>query len=178
VVLTVFGVMLYFSLWMALVVVAGVVIMVLVTKKIGGNSAGYFIKQQKAIGRLEGYVQEMMSGQKVVKVFCHEKKSQEDFNKVNEALFGETYRANKYANMLMPLLNNIGNVLYVLVAMTGGLLLLYKVPNVSLSGMAIGISIVVLVLFLFLGAQSRRQMHRRFLKHSSPKSGGNQHVSS
>ena len=142
-VMTVFGLMVYYSLWMALVVVVGVVFMVTVTKKVGGNSAKYFIRQQAALGRTEGFVEEMMNGQKVVKVFCHEEESKADFDKINDGLFRDAERANRYANMLMPILGNIGNVLYVAVALTGGLLLLAGVPNVSISGLALSISIVV-----------------------------------
>ena len=143
IVLTVFVIMLYYSVWLTLLVVAGVVAMVLVTKKIGGKSAGYFVKQQKTLGKVEGYIEEMMNGQKVVKVFCHEKESEQKFDEINEELFHDADSANRFANMLMPILNNIGNVLYVLVAMAGGLMLLFRVPNVSLSGLAFGISIAV-----------------------------------
>ena len=142
-VMTVLGLMVYYSLWMALVVVVGVVFMVTVTKKVGGNSAKYFIRQQAALGRTEGFVEEMMNGQKVIKVFCHEEESKADFDKINDGLFRDAERANRYANMLMPILGNIGNVLYVAVALTGGLLLLAGVPNVSISGLALSISIVV-----------------------------------
>lgn len=142
-VLTVFSIMLYFSLWLTLVVIVGVVFMFIVTKKIGGNSAKYFIRQQTSLGKAEGYIEEIMNGQKVVQVFCHERECEEAFDEINEKLFSDSESANKFANMLMPILNNIGNVLYVTVALTGGILLLAKAPNVSLSGMAIGISIVV-----------------------------------
>ncbi len=142
-IVTVFGIMVYYSLWLTLVVVVGVVFMVLVTKKVGGGSAKYFIRQQKAIARTEGFVEEMMNGQKVVKVFCHEKEAQRDFDEVNDALFEDSEKTNRYANMLMPILNNIGNVLYVIVALAGGLLLLNGVLNVSVSGLAMSISIVV-----------------------------------
>ena len=142
-IVTVFGIMVYYSLWLTLVVVVGVVFMVLVTKMVGGGSAKYFIRQQKAIARTEGFVEEMMNGQKVVKVFCHEKEAQRDFDEVNDALFEDSEKANRYANMLMPILNNIGNVLYVIVALAGGLLLLNGVLNVSVSGLAMSISIVV-----------------------------------
>lgn len=142
-VLTIFSIMLYYSVWLTIVVVIGVVFMVLVTKKIGGNSAKYFIRQQIALGKAEGFVEEMMNGQKVVKVFCHEEESKSDFDCYNDALFHDAQQANKFANTLMPILNNIGNVLYVIVALVGGILLLSNVPNVSISGMAISISIVV-----------------------------------
>lgn len=142
-VITVFGIMLYYSLWMSLVIVAGVIIMLRVIKKVGGNSAKYFIRQQESIGKVEGYIEEMMNGQKVVKVFCHEEESKADFDALNEELFGVSERANKYANTLGPILNNIGNLLYVAVTLVGGLFLMLKVPNVSISGLPFAISIIV-----------------------------------
>lgn len=142
-VITVYSIMLYFCVWLALVVAVGVVIMVLVTEKIGGGSARYFVSQQQALGKEEGYIEEIMNGQKVVKVFCHEEECIADFDKINEMLFRESEKANKYANILGPILNNIGNVLYVIVAIAGGFLLINGVPNLSLSGMAISISVVV-----------------------------------
>ena len=113
-------VMLYLSIWLFLIILLGVVAMIFVTKKIGGGSAKYFIKQQKTIGKTEGFIEEMMNGQKVVKVFCHEKQSEADFDKVNDALCSDATKANRYANILMPIMGNIGNILYVLVAVTGG----------------------------------------------------------
>ena len=142
-VLTVFSIMLYFSVWMTIVVVCGVILMFFVTKKVGGNSAKYFVRQQVALGKVEGFVEEIMNGQKVVHVFCHERESEADFDRLNEELFHDAENANKFANILMPVLGNIGNILYVAVALTGGILLLSKAPNLSISGMAIGISIVV-----------------------------------
>lgn len=142
-VLTVFSIMVYYSLWLTLVVVAGVVIMILVTKKVGGGSAKYFIRQQQAIGRTEGFVEEMMNGQKVVKVFCHERAAEKSFDEINDALYSDSRNANRYANMLMPILNNIGNVLYVVVALVGGIMLISGMPNVSVSGLAFSISITV-----------------------------------
>lgn len=142
-IITVISIMLYYSLWLALVVVIGVVAMVFVVKKIGGQSSKFFIRQQQAIGRTEGFMEEMMNGQKVVKVFCHEKEAQEQFDQVNDELFYNSEKANRYANMLMPILGNIGNVLYVCVAIVGGVLLTAGAPNVSISGLAFSISIVV-----------------------------------
>ena len=142
-VITIFSIMMYYSIWLTLVVIAGVAVMLLVTKKIGGNSARYFIRQQQSLGEVGGFVEEMMNGQKVVKVFCHERESIADFDKVNDELFRNAEQANKYANTLAPILNNIGNVLYVIVALTGGLLLLAGAPNLSLSGLAFSISIAV-----------------------------------
>ena len=141
--LTVFGIMVYYSIWLALVVVAGVIIMFFVTRYVSGYSSRYFLKQQEAIARTEGFMEEMMNGQKVIKVFCHEEGAKEDFDKVNDELFGNAEKAHRYANILMPLLANIGNVMYVIVALVGGALLLNGAPNFSISGMAFSISIVV-----------------------------------
>ncbi|WP_455715898.1 ABC transporter ATP-binding protein [Anaerosporobacter sp.] len=143
VVLTVFCIMMYYSIWLTLVVLVGVIIMMILTKKVGGNSAKYFIRQQMALGEVEGFVEEMMNGQKVIKVFCHEEESKDGFDKINDKLFENSQLANKYANTLGPLLNNIGNILYVVVALSGGLLLLSKAPNLSISGLPFAISIVV-----------------------------------
>jgi ATP-binding cassette subfamily B multidrug efflux pump len=143
VVLTVFCIMIYYCLWLTLVVIAGVAVMLVVTKKVGGGSAKYFIRQQKALGHMEGFVEEMMNGQKVIKVFCHEDESKADFDRINEALYNDSRSANRYANILGPILNNIGNVLYVIVAFTGGTLLILGAKNLSISGLAMGISIVV-----------------------------------
>jgi len=142
-VLTIFGIMLYYSLWLTLVVLVGVACMLIVTKKVGGNSKKYFVRQQIALGKTEGFVEEIMNGQKVVKVFCHEEESQRDFDRLNEELRASAEQANRFANILMPVLNNIGNVLYVLVAIAGGFLLLRGANNVSISGLAFSISIVV-----------------------------------
>ena len=142
-VITIFGIMIYYCVWLTIVVLIGVVLMLFITGKIGGGSAKYFFRQQIALGKVEGFAEEMMNGQKVIKVFCHEKESEADFGRLNDQLFEESVRANKYANMLGPILNNIGNVLYVVVAVTGGILLALGVPNLSLSGLPIGISIVV-----------------------------------
>lgn len=143
IVLTVLMIMLYFCFWLTLLVLLGVTVMMLVSKKVGGGSAKYFVRQQTSMGRAEGFIQEMMNGMKVVKVFCHEKKSADDFDKINDALYEDSRRAHEYASMLGPIIINIGNVLYVLTAIVGGILILAKVPNVSLSMMPLGISILV-----------------------------------
>ena len=143
IVLVVFAIMLYFSVWMTLVLVVGVVAMFYVTKVVGGGSARYFVKQQKSLAGTEGIVQEMMNGQKVVKVFCHERQSIEAFKKLNDELRENSRRANAYANILGPIMNNIGNILYVVMALAGGVFLLSGVPNVSLSGKAFSISVLV-----------------------------------
>ncbi len=143
IVVTVFFIMMSYSIWITLVVIIGVFFLFLVTKKVGGGSAKYFIRQQKAIGKTEGFIQEIMNGQKVVKVFCHEDKSIEDFDKVNNSLYEDSKRAHAYANILGPINMNIGNILYVIIATVGGLLLLANVPNFSLSGKALSLSIVI-----------------------------------
>lgn len=143
VVICVFFVMIYYSLWMTLVLMIGVAAMMMVTKKIGGGSAKYFIRQQESLGRAEGFAQEMMNGQKIIKVFSHEEECKADFDKINNALCDDSCRANAYANVLGPIIGNIGNILYVLIAVAGGIFLALKVPNVSLSGAILDISIVV-----------------------------------
>ncbi|MBR0085961.1 MAG: ABC transporter ATP-binding protein [Lachnospiraceae bacterium] len=143
VVLVVLGVMLYFSVWMTLVVVVGIVFMVIVTRKAGGGSAKYFRKQQIALGKAEGFVQEMMNGQKVIKVFNREEECTKEFEKINGELCEVGRKANTYANILGPIIGNIGNILYVIVAVVGGILLINHVPNLSISGMAFTISIAV-----------------------------------
>ena len=141
--LAVLGIMLYYSVWLTLVVVVGMILITFIAKTIGGKSGKYFIAQQKAIGKTEGFIEEAMNGQKVVKVFTHEEKTMEEFNSINDYLFEQSEKANKYANMLMPILHNIGNVMYVIVAFIGGLLLTLNAKNISISGLAISISIVV-----------------------------------
>ena len=142
-VITILVIMLYYCLWMTLIVLLGVIVMLMITKRVGGNSAKFFFSQQNALGKVEGFVEEMMNGQKVIKVFYHEDESEADFEKLNEQLFQESERANRYANILIPILNNIGNVLYVVVAATGGILLIFRLPNLSFSGLGLSISIVI-----------------------------------
>ena len=143
VLLTVLGIMIYYSLWLTGVVLAGCVIMFFITKNFGSKSSRFFIKQQQTLGATEGYIEEMMTGQKVIKVFNHEEDAIAGFDEVNNAWFEASRKANTFANILMPILHNMGNILYVLIALTGGILLYLKTPNVSLSGMALDISIVV-----------------------------------
>jgi len=142
-VISVFSIMMYYSVWMTMVIVIGVFFMVKVAKRVGGGSAKYFVRQQMALGRTEGYVEEMMNGLKVVKVFCHEEESEKEFDAINEALFQDASKAHKYANILMPILGNIGNILYVIVALFGGLLIITGAKNLSISGLPMGISIAV-----------------------------------
>lgn len=143
VIVTVFFIMLYYSVWMCLVIVAGVVFMTFMTKLLGSNSARFFIAQQSELGVVEGHIEEVMNGQKVVKAFCHESAAEADFDERNEKLFEVSQKANMYANILMPILMNLGNLLYVLVALAGGILLALGVPNLSISGMTLSIAVVV-----------------------------------
>ena len=124
IVISLICIMLYYSLQLFLVVFLGSFLMIFVTRTIGGRSARYFIRHQKSLGNEEGYIEEMMNGQKVVKVFCHEEACKEDFDKINDQLFLDAQNANRFANILMPILGNIGNILYVLVVFIGGMLLL------------------------------------------------------
>lgn len=157
-VFTVFIIMLYYCLWLLIIIVFGVCIMVVTTKKVGENSAKYFMRQQKAMGKIEGFAEEMMNGQKVVKVFCHESQTKVEFDQLNDALFYDSEKANKYANTLFPILMNVGNILYVVVAVCGGLLLSGNITNVSLSGLPISISIIIAFLNMtkqFVGSVSQ-----------------------
>ena len=141
--LVVFCIMMYYSIILALLVVAGIVCMVISARAITNRSSKYFLRQQVTLAKAEAFMEEMMTGQKVIKVFCHENGAKEDFDKVNGEIFFNARNGNRFANILMPLLGNIGNVMYVVVALVGGALLLSDIPNISISGMAFSISIVV-----------------------------------
>lgn len=140
---TVFSIMLYFSVWMCLVIVIGVLCMVALTKVLGSNSARFFIAQQRELGVVEGHIEEVMGGQKVVKAFCHEAAAEADFDERNERLFEVSQKANMFANILMPVLMNLGNLIYVMVALAGGVFLALGVPNLSISGLPLSIAVVV-----------------------------------
>lgn len=112
--------MIMLSIPLTIVTLLMVGVMMFVTGKLAGKSGSYFMKQQKSIGQVNGYIEEMMSGQKVVKVFSHEKTCIEEFNKLNDELFDSAYNANKFANILMPVNAQIGNVSYVLCVLVGG----------------------------------------------------------
>ncbi len=143
IVVTVFFIMIWYSVPMTIIVLLGVFAMFLVSAKIGGGSAKYFIRQQKSVGKTEGFVQEMMSGQKVIKVFCHEDEVKQEFDTINEELYNDAFRAHAFANSLGPIIMNIGNILYVLCATVGGLFLVTKFPNFSLSGLVFSIDIII-----------------------------------
>ncbi len=111
--------MLYISSLIYVIVILGVISILFVTKTIGSKSAKFFMAQQVSVGKLEGYIEEMMHGQKVVKVFCHEKEAIKGFDEVNDSLCEVSYKANAFSNMLMPIIHNIGNILCVVVAFVG-----------------------------------------------------------
>ncbi len=135
--LTLLGIMLYFSVYLSLIIFVGIIAIVFVTKLVGGGASRYFLATQRAVARTEGFVEEMMQGQKVIKVFCHEEETKADFDKVNGYHFEQTDKANRYANMLMPIIANIGNVMYVIVALLGAVLAANEFANVSI-GTAVG----------------------------------------
>ncbi|MBO5754741.1 MAG: ABC transporter ATP-binding protein, partial [Clostridia bacterium] len=118
-------VMIATSWQLTLVVLLSLVVMTFVTKVIGGRSARFFIRQQAAVGKVNGYIEEMIEGQKVVKVFCHEKQAKEDFEKLNENLCHAATNANTFANILMPIMNNINHINYAVVAIVGATIAIY-----------------------------------------------------
>ena len=153
-IITLLVVMLRSSIYLTLVVLGSVAIMFVVTKIVGGKSAKYFVKQQQSIGRTEGFIEEMLNGQKVIKVFCHEEATKRDFAAVNGQLCNDMSKANGYANILMPAIGNIGHVAFVLVAIVGGALVLAGVRNLSLSGLdTAAISMGAIVAFLNMSRQ-------------------------
>ena len=149
---TIFIMMIRYSLWMLMVVIVFVVIMLFVIKKVAGGSTKYMLSQQRSLATAEGYIEEMMNGQKVVKVFNHEPESKERFDTLNENLRYNSDTANAYANILMPILNNIGNIMYVVLAVFGALLLLFGATNVGIDGIGV-ISVGTIVYFLSVSRQ-------------------------
>ncbi|MDB2076446.1 ABC transporter ATP-binding protein [Clostridium paraputrificum] len=133
-IVAVFVSMLTLSLWLTIFVVLFTFIILKVVGNITSKSSKYFVSQQKSLGDVNGYIEEMINGQKVVKVFCHEDKAKELFNQKNEELCKNATEANRFANMLGPLMNNMGYILYVSMAIVGGGLAILGVTNVSLSG--------------------------------------------
>ena len=152
--------MLYYSMNLMLVTLIGLTAMLLAVKYVGGRSSTYFVRQQKAIGAVEGYVEELMNGQKVVKVFCHESESQKGFDERNEQLRRDARQAAGYGNIIGPIMGNLGNIQYVLLAITGGLMIVSggAVPNLSLAGLfqssfSTALQISVVVSFLNMSRQ-------------------------
>ena len=128
--------MLILSVPLTLLVFVGVFVMLTVSGKIGGNSARYFVAQQNSLGKTNGYIEEMMDGQKVIKVFCHEDQAMEEFNQLNEELFDTARNANTFANILMPINANIGNINYVVILIAGSLLAIYGFGGLTLGAIA------------------------------------------
>lgn len=141
-VVAVFLAMLFTSWLLTLVIVVGVMVMLTVAKKITGSSGKYFIKQQQSMGKANGYIEEMISGQKVIKVFCHEEESKTGFDALNEELCQNATQANRFANILMPIMGNVGNLLYVVIAIIGG--------GLAISGFGGGLTLGAIVSFLQL----------------------------
>lgn len=148
----IFTTMLRYSVWMSLVVVAVVFLMFKITGKFGGKSARYMKAQQESLAKEEGFIEEMMEGMKVVKCFNHEEEAKADFDKLNEQLFKDSQTANSTANSLMPILANIGNIMYVLLAVAGGILVILNINNLTLTGYT-PITIGVIISFLALARQ-------------------------
>lgn len=145
----VFVSMLVTSFWLSLFVVVFVFFMLKVTKKVASMSGRYFFRQQQSLAEVNGYIEEMINGQKVVKVFCHEEQAKTAFDEKNNELCKNAYEANKFANILMPIMNNMGFLLYVLVAIVGGALAIKGVTNVSLKGVSM-LSLGAIATFLQL----------------------------
>ncbi len=152
-VITLFFIMIWYSVWLTLIVLGCIVFILFVTKVVGGGAGKYFLEVQRAVARTESFIEEMMNGQKVVKVFCHEEAAKTDFDKVNDHLCVQSTKANAYANMLMPILGNIGHVLYVIVALVGSVFVIHGTANFSVGAFfdpelvtfagALGIALVV-----------------------------------
>lgn len=136
-------IMAYYSLWMSLVVVGGCLWSILLTRSIGGRSARFFVEQQHTLARCEGFMEESIQGGKVIKVFQHEQLTRQEFDRENQALYEASYAANRYSNTLMPILNNVGYLIYILVACAGSLLLEWQVANVSVSGMPFSLAVII-----------------------------------
>ena len=154
-------VMIYYSIPLMLIVILGIIAMMRVTKRIGGQSASFFVRQQQSLGKAESYIEEMMNGQKVVKVFCHERASEEAFDKLNDQLCYDSEHANRFGNIFMPIMMNIGNILYVLTAFVGGLMICSNGAVLNLSfqnlvstgSMAAPLSIAVVASYLGMTKQ-------------------------
>ena len=144
--------MLRYSFWLSLVVALAVFLMFRITGKLGNESATYMIRQQKSLAKEEGYIEEMMNGQKVVKVFTHEEESKKEFDRLNEKLCEDSIHANSAGNVLMPILANIGNIQYVVLALVGGILVAVGATNISLTGIH-PITIGIIVSFLGMSRQ-------------------------
>ena len=149
-IVAVFVAMLSQSLWLTLTVVLFTMLIMWVTGRVSGKSSKFFVKQQQSLASVNGYIEEMMNGQKVVKVFCHEGKAVEEFDRRNEELCLNATEANRFANILGPINNNMGHILYVILAVIGAGLSLSGVTNVSLSGAGGAVTLGMIASFLTL----------------------------
>ena len=150
-------IMLLYSLWLSIVIALCAVVMVLLSRHIAGKSVKYFIRQQDSLGKVNGYIEESLQGQKVIKVFVHERESEKAFDQVNGELFHSAEKANKYSNILMPILANVGNMTYVIIAIVGAAFILTDVTNVSLRGTGV-FDVAIVVMFLQLSMMFSRQV--------------------
>ena len=149
-------IMLYYSIWLSLIVFLGVFFMFLITKNVGGKSGKFFLQQQMSLGKTEGFIEEMMHGQKVVKVFCHEEEAEKKFDLINEQLCNDSTAANTFANILMPIMVNVGNLLYVVLAFLGGILAIQGLPNLSITGISTPDTISYIAIIVSFLSMSRQ----------------------
>lgn len=148
-VIAVFCSMLTLSFWLTAIVIIFLIIALKIVKTVAGKSGQFFMAQQKSLGEVNGYIEEMIHGQKVVKVFCYEEKSKEKFNELNEQLCLNSTEANKYVNILMPIMNNLGYLLYVVLTLFGGIMAIAGTTNFSIFGTGV-ISLGMIASFLQL----------------------------
>lgn len=141
--------MISYSIWLSLIVGLMLVVMLYTSKHLAGNTASYMRKQQLSVAAEEGFVEEFISGQKVVKVFNHEEEGRDTFKKLNEQLFRDSESANKFSNTIMPVMGNMGNLMYVIISFAGGIMIINQVPNISLTGMSV-ITVGIIIAFLSL----------------------------
>ncbi len=145
-------IMLTYSLWLFLIVFVGAIAMLFVTSHVGGNSAKYFMKMQISTGKVEGFIEEMMQGSKVVKVFSHEEEAKKDFDLINDQLYDDSRKAQHFSNILMPILGNIGNIQYSLISIIGVLLYVFNLTNVSILGVS-AMTMSIIITFLPMSKQ-------------------------
>ena len=161
--------MLWYSIWLTLIVALTSLIMLRVVRRVGGASSRYMVAQQRSIAVEEGFVEEMMKGQKVVKVFTHEEAAMRDFDRINEQLYKDSERAHAFGNVLGPILANIGNFAYVLLAVVGGVLRALQVPNLGVSSIATGIAVVspgIILAFLGMSRQFTQTVNQAAQQYS------------
>jgi len=148
-IVSVFFAMISNSVWLTAFVILCVFFIMKISAYIAQNSGKYFVKQQKSIGSVNGYIEEMINGQKVVKVFCHEQKTQEEFDRRNIELCHNMTQANRFANIMGPVMNNLGHLLYVVLATVGGAMAITGIPNLAITGFGV-LSLGMLASFLQL----------------------------